>query len=137
MNTKLQLFFFRAAQCQFARVVKGGGLKIHWRQLRVGSSPTVDRAGKASRPSGSGRGLFFYVRAHNHVIAHHHTNLAFTKCEPILRFHRAHKSRAFFFRAAQCQFARVVKGVDLTSTGGNSAWVRAPQLTCVAMLFYF
>ena len=29
----------------------------------------------------------------------------------------------------QCQFARVVKGVDLTSTGGNSAWVRAPQLT--------
>ncbi len=27
------------------------------------------------------------------------------------------------------QFARVVKGVDLRSTGGNSAWVRAPQLT--------
>ena len=28
------------------------------------------------------------------------------------------------------QFARVVKGVDLRSTGGNSAWVRTPQLTC-------
>ena len=27
------------------------------------------------------------------------------------------------------QFARVVKGVDLRSTGGNSAWVRTPQLT--------
>ena len=27
------------------------------------------------------------------------------------------------------QFARVVKGVDLRSTGGNSAWVRSPQLT--------
>ena len=30
----------------------------------------------------------------------------------------------------ESQFARVVKGVDLRSTGGNSAWVRAPQLTC-------
>jgi hypothetical protein len=29
------------------------------------------------------------------------------------------------------QFARVVKGVDLRSTGGNSAWVRTPQLTSV------
>ena len=27
------------------------------------------------------------------------------------------------------QFARVVKGVDLRSTGGNSAWVRTLQLT--------
>jgi hypothetical protein len=27
------------------------------------------------------------------------------------------------------QFARVVKGVDLRSTGGNSAWVQTPQLT--------
>ena len=27
------------------------------------------------------------------------------------------------------QFARVAKGVDLRSTGGNSAWVRAPQFT--------
>ena len=27
------------------------------------------------------------------------------------------------------QFARVAKGVDLRSTGGNSAWVRTPQLT--------
>ena len=32
----------KIASGQFARVVKGGGLKIHWRQLRVGSSPTVD-----------------------------------------------------------------------------------------------
>ena len=31
--------------------------------------------------------------------------------------------------ASEGQFARVVKGVDLRSTGGNSAWVRAPQLT--------
>ena len=30
--------------CQFARVVKGGGLKIHCRQLRVGSNATADRA---------------------------------------------------------------------------------------------
>ena len=29
-----------------------------------------------------------------------------------------------------CQFARVVKGVDLRSTAGNCAWVRTPQLTC-------
>ena len=28
------------------------------------------------------------------------------------------------------RFARVVKGVDLRSTGGKSAWVRTPQLTC-------
>ncbi len=27
------------------------------------------------------------------------------------------------------RFTRVVKGVDLRSTGGNSAWVRTPQLT--------
>ena len=33
-------------------------------------------------------------------------------------------------QANQCQFARVAKGVDLRSTGGNSAWVRAPQMTC-------
>ena len=31
---------------------------------------------------------------------------------------------------ASSQFARVAKGVDLRSTGGNSAWVRTPQLTC-------
>ena len=31
-----------ANQRHFARVAKGGGLKIHWRQLRVGSSPTDD-----------------------------------------------------------------------------------------------
>ena len=31
------------------------------------------------------------------------------------------------------QFARMVKGVDLRSTGGNSAWVRAPQLTDFAL----
>ena len=31
--------------------------------------------------------------------------------------------------SGRSQFARVVKGVDLRSTGGNSAWVRAPQLT--------
>ena len=31
------------------------------------------------------------------------------------------------------QFAREVKGVDLRSTGGNSAWVRAPQLTDFAL----
>ena len=29
-----------------------------------------------------------------------------------------------------CQFARVVKGVDLRSTAGNCAWARTPQLTC-------
>ena len=29
------------------------------------------------------------------------------------------------------QFARVVKGVDLRSTGFKSAWVRTPQLTLV------
>lgn len=28
-----------------------------------------------------------------------------------------------------CQFARVVKGVDLRSTAGHCAWVRTPQLT--------
>ena len=28
-------------QCQFTRVLKNGGLKIHWRQLRVGSSPSA------------------------------------------------------------------------------------------------
>ena len=28
-----------------------------------------------------------------------------------------------------CQFARVVKGVDLRCTAGNCAWVRTPQLT--------
>ena len=27
-----------------------------------------------------------------------------------------------------CQFARVVKGVDLRSTAGNCAWARTPQL---------
>ena len=32
------------------------------------------------------------------------------------------------------QFARVVKGVDLRSTGGNSAWVRTPQLTVLEQL---
>ena len=31
----------------------------------------------------------------------------------------------------RCQFARVVKGVDLRSTAGNCAWARAPQLTFV------
>ena len=36
------------------------------------------------------------------------------------------------------QFARVVKGVDLRSTGVNSAWVRTPQLTltnCIPLIF--
>ena len=36
------------------------------------------------------------------------------------------------------QFARVVKGVDLRSTGVNSAWVRTPQLTlayCNPLIF--
>ena len=28
-----------------------------------------------------------------------------------------------------CEFARVVKGVDLRSTAGNCAWARTPQLT--------
>ena len=28
----------------------------------------------------------------------------------------------------QCQFARVVKGLDLRSNAGNCAWVRTPQL---------
>ncbi len=32
------------------------------------------------------------------------------------------------------QFARVAKGVDLTSTAGNCAWARAPQLTRCALL---
>ena len=31
--------------------------------------------------------------------------------------------------SASSQFARVAKGVDLRSTGGNSAWARTPQLT--------
>ena len=31
--------------------------------------------------------------------------------------------------ALSCQFARVVKGVDLRSTAGNCAWARTPQLT--------
>ena len=35
---------------------------------------------------------------------------------------------------SNCQFARVVKGVDLRSTGVNSAWVQTPQLTLVAFL---
>ena len=33
-------------------------------------------------------------------------------------------------RGTACQFARVVKGVDLRSTAGNCARVRTPQLTC-------
>ena len=33
---------------------------------------------------------------------------------------------------ARSQFARVVKGVDLRSAGGNSAWIRTPQLTSSA-----
>ena len=32
------------------------------------------------------------------------------------------------FATSTCKFARVVKGVDLRSTAGNCAWVRAPQL---------
>ena len=32
-------------------------------------------------------------------------------------------------RGTACQFARVVKGVDLRSTAGNCARVRTPQLT--------
>ena len=32
-------------------------------------------------------------------------------------------------RQAKCQFARVVKGVDLRSTAAHCAWVRTPQLT--------
>ena len=31
-----------------------------------------------------------------------------------------------------CQFARVVKGVDLRCTAGNCAWARTPQLTEIA-----
>ena len=31
-------------------------------------------------------------------------------------------------RRVQCQFARVVKGLDLRSNAGNCAWVRTPQL---------
>ena len=33
--------------------------------------------------------------------------------------------------SARCQFARVVKGVDLRSTAAHCAWVRTPQLTLV------
>ena len=33
-----------------------------------------------------------------------------------------------------CQFARVVKGVDLRSTTGNCAWVRTAQLTNGALV---
>ena len=33
-----------------------------------------------------------------------------------------------------CQFARVVKGVDLRSTAGNCARVRTPQLTCTPQM---
>ena len=39
-----------------------------------------------------------------------------------------------------CQFARVVKGVDLRSTAGNCAWVRTPQLTifvCISFSLSF
>ena len=36
------------------------------------------------------------------------------------------------FTFIACQFARVVKGVDLRSTAGNCAWVRTPQLTPAA-----
>ena len=32
-----------------------------------------------------------------------------------------------------CQFARVVKGVDLRSTGRKTAWVRTPQLTSLML----
>ena len=35
---------------KFAQVAKLGGLKIHWRQLRVGSSPTDDKAARAAPP---------------------------------------------------------------------------------------
>ncbi len=42
--------------------------------------------------------------------------------------HRANQNAAGDERL-QCQFARVVKGVDLRSTAGNCAWVRTPQLT--------
>ena len=34
-----------------------------------------------------------------------------------------------------CQFARVVKGVDLRSTAGNCARVRTPQLTLWNSIF--
>ena len=36
--------------------------------------------------------------------------------------------------ASRCQFARVVKGVDLRSTTGNCAWVQTPQLTLAGQL---
>ena len=58
---------------------------------------------------------------------------------------RAARPRAVFWGASgaarrgfrqkvlrKCLFARVVKGVGLRSTGGNSAWVRNPQQTCRA-----
>ena len=38
-------------------------------------------------------------------------------------------SRARGRGSSACQFARVVKGVDLRSTAGNCAWARTPQLT--------
>ena len=38
-------------------------------------------------------------------------------------------SLAAWLQCIICQFARVVKGVDLRSTTGNCAWVRTPQLT--------
>ena len=40
-----------------------------------------------------------------------------------------HSADASNMLRASSQFARVAKGVDLRSTGGNSAWVRTPQLT--------
>ena len=47
-------------------------------------------------------------------------------------FVRGHAFVAVEVRAEHlndCQFARVVKGVDLRSTEGNFAWAQTPQLT--------
>ena len=49
-------------------------------------------------------------------------------------------SRARGRGSSACQFARVVKGVDLRSTAGNCAWVRTPQLTifvCISFSLSF
>ena len=94
--------------------MSGSGLKIHWAQVRVGSS-SVD--GICVRKPFIGP---ITVR---------------TAAFPSMRQQLCLQSAApgavccMILMGAQSHFARVVKGVDLTSTGRKSAWVRAPQMT--------
>ena len=121
----------RPTRSHFARVAKGGGLKIHWRQLRVGSSPTDDRtAGRegvmCARARWCGYGAGCGVPNVGCPCA-----CGGTRVRSIVL---TSPGQSVWYRArgprpTRSHFARVAKGLDLRSTGGNSAWARAPQLT--------